>query len=57
MSSPYLDGDDGGGDGSKDIWSKDFEGTWLLLSIPGISIALTIVVALMISVVRHCRKK
>ena len=30
---------------------------WLLLSIPGISIALTIVVALMASVVRYCRKK
>ena len=41
----------------KDIWSKEFEGTWLLLSIPGIMIGLTIVVALMVSLVNHCKKK
>ena len=41
----------------KDIWSKEFEGTWLLLSIPGIMIGLTIVVALMVSLVKHCKKK
>ena len=41
----------------KDIWSEDFLGTWLLLSIPGITIGLTIVVALMVSLVKYCKKK
>ena len=56
MSHSYLDDATENGN-ENDIWSKDFEGTWLLLSIPGIMIAATIVVALMASVVKHCRKK
>ena len=56
MSHSYLDEATENGN-EKDIWSKDFEGTWLLLSIPGIMIAATIVVALFASVVKSCRKK
>ena len=57
MLSSYLDDPDNDHDQkSKDIWSEDFEGTWLLLSIPGIMIAGTIVVALIVSLVKHLRK-
>ena len=55
MSASYLD--ENQETQEKDIWSKDFEGTWLLLSIPGIMIGATIVVALMVSLVKHCKKK
>ena len=40
-----------------DVFSKRFEGTWLLLSIPGVMITAAIVVVMMVSVVKHCRKK
>ena len=41
----------------RNVFSKRFEGTWLLLSIPGVMITATIVVVMMASVVKHCRKK
>ena len=41
----------------RDIFSKRFEGTWLLLSIPGVMITATIAVLMMASVVKQCRKK
>ena len=42
---------------SKNVWSKDFEGTWYLIAIPGMSIAVTIVAALIISAVKSCKRQ
>ena len=56
MANSYLDGQVETGH-ERDIWSDEFYDTWLLLAIPGVTIAATIVVSLMVVVIQRCKGK